>query len=465
MNRQLGLVFVCGADVPTQQQVDELLGQDIDFRTRSSAETIIRTYGGVDVSKDDSGVGLTQNTAFAASAFARIHAPQFKPDQIEFYVTEGLLVIKFWHELNIVGAEVRCLTTLADQSCPTFSPNGRLLATSGRRDGTVRLWKMPDGQPLEPVLRHKNSAGREAAVSLGYFSPDGGLLATLCDRSVRLWRMPECQSLKPILAHRTWLGRKREVSGLYFSPDGRLLATCAWDGQVRLWSVPEGQLLKTLFGHNRSLAISPDGRLLATSSWRDEDEPVRLWSIPGGNLVKSLRSGAPLVISPDGRFLASASSTTVELWDLPAAQTEVRLATGPEYYGEYRGDVECLRFSPDGRVLAAGLGDGTVLLWSLPWPGFRPFHTFKAKSGFDEGLCFLCFSPDGQLLITGYDEGMLRLWGLHERRCLHTFGEPGLLRSVQMSPDGRLLASSTVGLGVRIWSMPTRLTEHVNSPR
>ena len=72
-----------------------------------------------------------------------------------------------------------------------------------------------------------------------------------------------------------------------------------------------------------------------------------------------------IVYSPDGTRLAVASSSGIWLYDTTTHQ-EVLLLTG------HTSPVTSITFSPDGRTLASGSGDGTTLLWDIAPPPVEP---------------------------------------------------------------------------------------------
>src|SRR5262249_38218055 len=68
--------------------------------------------------------------------------------------------------------------------------------------------------------------------------------------------------------------------------------------------------------------------------------------------------GSTLALSPDGALLAQADGTGVRVWDLEVNKELGRLAG-------HQGAVTALAFSPDGRRLATGSSDTTVLVWDV----------------------------------------------------------------------------------------------------
>lgn len=104
---------------------------------------------------------------------------------------------------------------------------------------------------------------------------------------------------------------------------------------------------------------------------------------------------------------------TVKLWDV---------ATGAELCTlEVETAAYSVAFSPDGKLLAAGLGNGTVKLWDVTCR--KEIRAFEGHTG---RVLSVAFSPDNKLLASGSGEGMVKLWHVvsgEEVRAIERCGE------------------------------------------
>jgi WD40 repeat protein len=206
---------------------------------------------------------------------------------------------------------------------PGMSADGSLLATASK-DGTVRLWSLPDGRAQGAPLRFPYGA---ADVQL---SPDGRWLsAAALNRDVVQDRLE------------IWdVGRRQRVMTLHpaggsdfgrFSPDSRLLAVGDLRGRVQVFSTATWKPVTPAFAGGRATwaAFSGNGRTLATGN---TDGTVRLWDITSGQALGAPLPGIPNsrvqpIFTPDGTYLIAAyQNGRAYRWDIRRPASLVRQA-------------------------------------------------------------------------------------------------------------------------------------------
>ena len=166
-----------------------------------------------------------------------------------------------------------------------------------------------------------------------------------------------------------------------------------------------------------------------------------------------------VAFSPDGKLLADGyGDGYVRLWNPVTGQAvgaPLLADTGPG------GGVYGVAFSPDGKLLAAAEADGYVRLWN-PATGQAAGAPIPADTGPVGGVNAVAFSPDGKLLATAGVDHTVRLWNPATHRAV---GAPLLASTsprgdgvygVAFSPDGKLLATADRAGTVRLWNPATR---------
>jgi WD40 repeat protein len=341
------------------------------------------------------------------------------------------------------------LSAEAFRTTPTSEARGSVLGQLIRRPG------------LAAILPHDHRISSVA------FSPDRKILAVASPDQIA--NQPELQD-KPHgnvilwdVVNRTRIARfdtnSDIVRSIAFSPDGTLLAT-ATESRTILWDVTRRTRLASMNG--AAFAFSPKGHRLAVISFdfsprKMKGLQVSLFDTASRRLVTTAQRQVGFQVhaatfSPDGKLLAFGGEGAVEtsgrVKDPAIGLWDVSQRRGLSFKSAV-GIVNSLAFSPNGKMLAYGGEDASIVLWSLT----RRTDIARLK-GHGDVVQGLAFSPDGATLASASSDTTIRLWDVRGRSMVTTLrGHNDPVMSVAFSSDGALLASGSGDATAALWDV------------
>lgn len=301
---------------------------------------------------------------------------------------------------------------------------GTLLA-SGDKNGTVKLWQLPEGVLLQTWFGHP------AAISHLAFPHAGDAVWSLAeDGNLKRWHLPDGKELsdgKPLpvvrplvralavpeaadwyAAHaasvveirkqatgeklRAVEGFTDEVTALAATADGRLLVAGGRAGKLGAWTDPA--------------VVPPRPRAGARGERGRRTEPpaptVKLAPAGSASSVKAIS------ITQDGNSVLTAhAGRNLQVWSLPDSGAVRQFEAGP-------GEPYCLAIRPQQDLFAVGSEKPDVALWPLGGADATP----RALAGHMAAVRAVAITPDGSLLISGSDDKTIRLWSLPDGEFL-----------------------------------------------
>jgi WD40 repeat protein/DNA-binding SARP family transcriptional activator len=328
-----------------------------------------------------------------------------------------------------------------------FSPDGRLLATTGA-DGSVAVWDVGTASLSQTFSGHSTQADGPV------FSGDGATLyAGSIDGTVIAWdvlgerRLGRPFRFSPVAAAGEQAGPAAEnaSTATAVSPDGSLFVTSGAPDRVTIWRARDEAVVGKLsgpVGDVHSLSFSHDGRLLVASG----NGPLVVWNVAQRRVVKTLPGGPGgaegVVFSPDDRLVATAGAD---------GGLRVYVVRSGRLLGVDHGfgTLQDVDFSSDGRLVAAAGLAGKILVWNVKRRVDLP------TIDHNDAIYTLRFAPGGTTVATGDDSGNVDFWNAASGRQLPQtlVGGGGAVASISFDPARRWLMTTSGDGGIRIWDL------------
>lgn len=202
-----------------------------------------------------------------------------------------------------------------------ISPDGKRVALTGWPEDSLSIYAADSGQRT-----HRLATGK--APDSVAFSRDGNLVLCVAgeDARIELWDLAQ--------GKRLW-SRTDDRVAPRFGVDANFLSACAF-------GPGEGEYMTAI-----------------NSAW--VESTFCICDLETGAIRKEFSAfsgSATFAISPDGTLLATDGyPPAVEIWDVKTGK-RIRSGAGHQLA------IRCLAFSPDGRFVASGSDDGSVIVWA-----------------------------------------------------------------------------------------------------
>ncbi|MEX2188893.1 MAG: hypothetical protein WD875_18940 [Pirellulales bacterium] len=313
-----------------------------------------------------------------------------------------------------------------------FSPDAKRI-TVGIQSGKLTTLDAATGEVVLAVDTPDKRADRLQ------FSPGGKLLAisNRKDFAISLWDAANLESRGVLKGH------KKYIAAMAFSPDGKLLVSCGSDHEAILWDTAKAAKVRSLDTGSRSAwgaAFSPDGRFVGVAS---NDTHVRVFVAESGEVLAKFAAydgSAPqqLAISPNGEFVAFVGYTpvvsiyriakTAAADDLAEASKLIAQLDDDHFAVRQQATVRLVRMGPPVEPLvtaaaAKAPSDEARRRLAAVLANLRPPMPLRVLEGHRDRIDALVFSPDGNRIATASRDGSVRIWDVSTGETVATLAE------------------------------------------
>ncbi|KAK1296957.1 hypothetical protein QJS10_CPB15g01730 [Acorus calamus] len=326
------------------------------------------------------------------------------------------------------------------------------------RDYQGRSWIAPpkDAKPanehcyIPKRLIHTWSGHTKGVSAIRFFPRHGHLLLSAgMDSKVKIWDVFESRKCM-----RTYMGHSKAVRDISFSNDGTKFLSASYDKNIKLWDTETGQVISTfstgkipyvvklnpdedkqnilLAGMNdknivqwdmnsgqitqeydqhlgpvNTITFVDNNRRFVTSS---DDKSLRVWEFGIPVVIKyisepHMHSMPSISLHPNSNWLAAQSLDNQIL--IYGTKERFQLNKKKRFAGHIAAGYACqVNFSPDGRFVMSGDGEGKCWFWD--WKSCKVFRTLKCH----DGVCIGCvWHPleQSRVATCGWD-GLIKYW-------------------------------------------------------
>ncbi len=312
----------------------------------------------------------------------------------------------------------------------------------------VTTWALPEGA----IVRLGRGGVRDMA-----FSPDGQCFVVASE--IGLW-LHELPTLSPITL---WDTERGMTDSITFSPDNSRIVTHTFAEDIKIWDIERGVCIIRIDDHGTSDISKPvfsqDGQRIAAISFSSHGK-IYVWCPHTGKQLSETEIQYsydihPYQFSPDARLLVGKKSKrnsdpeSLIIWHV---ETGERISCLTEYPNE----MENLRFSPDGKHLAASSLDGAIWVWDIKKE--RLVTTYTDYNS--DAQIFPHYASEDKLIAAVVSDHKVEVWNIKQNEKIDEFEHRGnSRRRTCFSKDGTQLAVASPS-EIKIWTKSNNSDTH-----
>ncbi len=324
--------------------------------------------------------GAPQITGTNTTHVSQVHTPQPAKTAVKpLFPTTAQAVFTFTNHKQVVRSA-------------SWSPDGTLLA-SGADDAHVFIWN-PHGT-VQHDIPHPGSVQALA------WAPDSQRIVTGALNQVSFYAI---QNATRLAAY----NHAKPVTSIAWAAHNQMqVASAGQDDRVIVWNTTNYQQQATFQRHTTpvlAVSWSADGQDVASGT---QGGIVRVWQ---GNNAQEIHGGYDITVevralafaSTGTQLAAGGNDGTVRIWNGLNCQQQAnatitnQCVDNPIMLKASNTAVRSLAWSPDGRFLAVGTGDGNVTIWYPSQNQQKPIVTTKQNNI----IHALTWSPQGDQLAS-----------------------------------------------------------------
>nr|XP_016511916.1 PREDICTED: pre-mRNA-processing factor 17-like isoform X1 [Nicotiana tabacum] len=283
------------------------------------------------------------------------------------------------------------------------------------KDYQGRSWIAPpkdakaanDHSYIPKRLVHTWSGHTKGVSAIRFFPKHGHLILSAgMDAKVKIWDVYNSGKCM-----RTYMGHSKAVRDIWFCNDGSKFLTAGYDKYIKYWDTETGQVIQTFTTGKIPYVVrlNPDedkqNVLLAGMS----DKKIVQWDINSGQITQEYDQHLGAVntitfVDNNRRFVTSSDDKSLRVWEY-GIPVVIKYISEPHMHS-----MPSISPHPNGNWIAAQSLDNQILIYST-----RERFQLNKKKRFAGHIvagyaCQVNFSPDGRFVLSGDGEGRCWFW-------------------------------------------------------